>query len=162
MSDRSAPYPSYAYVVYLNRPGGLETLLGGFTATAGLSQRSFRYRTGNEFVGSRGGGNIFGGAGLMQGARTSGKVNDVTLKRGVVSAGDLWNWIAAVRGAGGAGKCDATVTLRNEAGAPVMTWKLSQAMPVRYTGPPLGGHGGDVAIEELVLCAELIEIVPPR
>jgi hypothetical protein len=55
------------------------------------------------------------------------------------------------------------VTLRDETGTPIISWKFTKAMPVRYKGPPLGGKGsGDCAIEELVLSAESIELVPPH
>ncbi len=36
-------------------------------------------------------------------------------------------------------------------------WKLSNARPLKYTGPTLSGVGGDVAVEELVLSCERIE-----
>jgi len=54
-----------------------------------------------------------------------------------------------------------TVKLKNEdatsAGA-VVSWKLINAMPIKWTGPTLTAKGGsDVAIEELVLAVEHIE-----
>ena len=40
----------------------------------------------------------------------------------------------------------------------VVTWKLINAMPTKWTGPTLTAKGGsDVAIEELVLAVEYIE-----
>jgi len=91
------------------------------------------------------------------------KANDVTLKRGVVSAGDLWNWIAAARTRPAAARSDVTITLRNESGQPVQSWRLAKALPMHFTGPTLGGKGtGDVAIESLTISAENIAIVPPR
>ncbi len=39
----------------------------------------------------------------------------------------------------------------------VVTWKLINAMPIKWTGPTLTAKGGnDVAIEELVLAVEHI------
>lgn len=98
-------------------------------------------------------------AGLSHGAHS---VGDVTLKPGVVNTTDLWSWIATARGSGASAKRVAIVTLRNRAGAPVRSWKLTNAKPKHYTGPPLGGKGGDTAMEELVLSYEGIELVPPH
>lgn len=89
------------------------------------------------------------------------KISNVTLKRGVVDSSSLWNWLTQVR-TGSAPRHDGVVTLRDETDNPVQSWKLSGAMPVKYTGPPLGGQSHDVAIEELVLSAEMITFVPPH
>ena len=68
---------------------------------------------------------------------------------------DLWEWIAQVRKTGPAAKRDVLITLRDEAGAEVQSWKLSGVVPMKYTGPTLAAKGGgDVAMEELVLSAE--------
>src|SRR5688572_988700 len=37
-------------------------------------------------------------------------------------------------------------------------WKLMNARPMKYTGPALNGKGTDLAIEELVLASERIEL----
>ena len=37
-------------------------------------------------------------------------------------------------------------------------WKLINARPMKYTGPALNGKGTDLAIEELVLASERIEL----
>lgn len=39
-----------------------------------------------------------------------------------------------------------------------MSWKLLKARPTKYTGPGLNGKGTDVAVEEIVLAAERIEL----
>jgi phage tail-like protein len=42
--------------------------------------------------------------------------------------------------------------------AAVMTWKLYNAVPMKYTGPTLNAKGGtDVAMEELVLTYERLD-----
>ncbi len=40
-----------------------------------------------------------------------------------------------------------------------MEWKLSNARPMKYTGPSFNGKGTDIAVEELVLACERIEFV---
>jgi phage tail-like protein len=86
------------------------------------------------------------------------KVGDVTLKRGVVNAANLFNWIEAARSGGAEGKHSVVLTQRDETGRPVMSWRLSNASPKKYAGPTLGGKGNDLAIEELILSSEGIEI----
>jgi hypothetical protein len=39
-----------------------------------------------------------------------------------------------------------------------MSWKLVKARPIKYTGPSLNGKGTDVAVEELVIASERIEL----
>jgi phage tail-like protein len=50
------------------------------------------------------------------------------------------------------------ISLRNEAGQTVQTWILHRAVPSKYTGPSLNIKGDDVAMEELVLRAESVEL----
>jgi hypothetical protein len=41
----------------------------------------------------------------------------------------------------------------------VQRWTLHNAMPLKYTGPTLAGKGGgDVAMEELVLSVEELQV----
>ncbi|HZD51259.1 MAG TPA: phage tail protein, partial [Silvibacterium sp.] len=51
-----------------------------------------------------------------------------------------------------------TINLLSEDHSVVQTWKLTNARPMKYTGPSLTGKGTDVAIEELVICSEHIEV----
>ncbi|VVB89330.1 T4-like virus tail tube protein gp19 [uncultured archaeon] len=87
------------------------------------------------------------------------KVPDVTLKRGVIGSLDMYLWINDVRN----GKQDAlrpvTITLQSEDRiAEAQKWKLLNARPIKYTGPALSGKGTELAIEELVLACERIEV----
>ena len=87
---------------------------------------------------------------------------DVTCKRGLVDSSDLWAWISETRTTGIQAQRDVTITLRDEANNPVQVFKLYNVVPKTYTGPALSGKGaGDVAIEELVLAPEDLEILPP-
>jgi phage tail-like protein len=134
MPSSSTPYASYAFVLLVIWPGGNETLLGGFTEVAGIPQKV----TGIQ------------------------KVSDVTLKRGLVNSGGLWNWISAARSQGSGGHRDAILTRNALAGEAVTSWRLHNARPVKYDGPTLGFGGENFAIEELVLAAENISLIAPR
>jgi phage tail-like protein len=88
------------------------------------------------------------------------KVPDVTLKRGVI--GDLetlYAWINEVRNGSQTALRTVTIELQTEDHTQtVQSWKLTNARPTKYTGPSLSGKGTDVAIEELTLAAERIDL----
>ena len=146
---RTAPYPSYNYIVNLNGPRNPEQLLGGFSDVSGLTTETHisEYRDGNEPESH------------VRKVPGSHKVGDVTLKRGIVDSSDLWDWINQTQTTGVAAQRDVVIQLRDEAGIPVQQWKLRNVVPMKYTGPTLAGKGGgEVAMEELVLSAEGFEI----
>jgi phage tail-like protein len=134
---KQSPFSLYNYQINLSIQFGPANTFGGFQEVSGLAHAYLKI-TGVH------------------------KVGDVTLKRGVVDTSSLWNWITQARGEESPIRHNATIVLRNEAGNPVQSWKLTNAKPRKYTGPALGGKGNDVAIEELILSAESIEIVPPH
>jgi phage tail-like protein len=154
MPDRTAPYPAYNYLVDLNSPfpgRGPGDVLGGFSDVSGLSTEIHisEYRNGNKKTA------------FVDKIPGSNKTNDVTLKRGLVNSQDLWDWIDKTQRTGVNAKRNVTITLRDEAGNPVQMFKLFGASPMKYTGPTLAGKGaGDVAMEELVLSVEYLEISP--
>ena len=53
-------------------------------------------------------------------------------------------------------------TLLDEARSPVQTWQFRGVVPMKYTGPTLAAKGGgDVAMEELTLSVQGLEIEAP-
>lgn len=87
------------------------------------------------------------------------KVPDVTMKRGAIGALDLYDWLDQIRNGSQDARRTVTVELQNEDhSATVLSWKLIEARPTKYTGPSLNGKGNDLAIEELVLACERIEL----
>ncbi len=154
MPNRIGPYPSYSYLVDLKQGRDPAAALGGFSDVAGLKTELHisEYRDGNDSANY---------VHKYPGMHTTG---DVTLKRGVVDSSDLWNWITSVRNNGNPSTpVDVTITLRDEANNPVQIFKLYSVTPKGYTGPTLSGKGaGDVAIEELVLAPETIEVMPAQ
>jgi len=86
-------------------------------------------------------------------------VADVTLSRGIIGSLNLYQWIDQVRNGDAAGFRTVLIHLQNEDHtAIVMTWKLLRARPVKYTAGPLDAKGTDVAMEELTLAYERLEI----
>jgi phage tail-like protein len=144
-NDRTFPYGAFNYLVNLNGGVAPDSVLGGFSDVSGIGTEMTiaEYRTGADPL-----NHVRKVPGIH-------KTSDVTLKRGIVNSSDLWAWIAQVRKEGPAAKREVVITLRDEAGSDVQSWKLRGAVPLKYTGPTLAGKGGgDVAMEELVLSAE--------
>lgn len=145
MPTRTHPYGAFNFLV--NVDGG-ETF-GGFSDVSGLGTdiTIAEYRNGNEKE-----NHVRKVPGIH-------KVGDVTLKRGVIDSKSLWDWIKDTRTNGVAAQKNVVITLLDEAQNSVQSWKLRGVVPMKYTGPTLAAKGGgDVAMEELVLSAEALEI----
>lgn len=148
MPDRVVPYRGFNFVVSF---AGADEI-GGFSDVSGLTGEVTvaGYRGGNEPE--------------LPGRRVPGmrKAGIVTLKRGVVAAAMLRRWIEDFGAHGSAaGRC-VVVILLDEGRRPVRRWILRACLPAKYAGPMLVARGGaDVAVEELVLSAEGLDIVPP-
>lgn len=89
------------------------------------------------------------------------KAADITLKRGVMGSDLLFKLLDEVRtGKGGNGKY-VKIMLMNEDRSdttPVMTWKLKNARATKVMYGPLNAKGSDVAMEELVIAYERLEL----
>jgi phage tail-like protein len=100
------------------------------------------------------------GADKVSSARKlSGRVNygNVTLRRGVTNALDLYNWWNAAR-QGDLQRRTVLITLLDAEGKDVRRWMVVRAWPVRYAGPSLNAQGNDVVIETLELANEGVEV----
>ena len=81
------------------------------------------------------------------------KYGNVTLKWGVTSSMELYNWFRdAVNG--DIQRRTVVIRLQDVAGDDVAAWEILQAWPCRMTGPTLNAVDGGVAMEELELCHE--------
>ena len=84
---------------------------------------------------------------------------DVTLKRGVIGSLNLYVWLDQVRNGDQNALRTVTISLQNEDHtAVVMTWKLLRARPIKHISGPLNAKGTDVAMEELVLAYERLQL----
>lgn len=87
------------------------------------------------------------------------KVPDVTMKRGLIGALDLYTWLNEVRNGSQEQLKTVNIKLMSEDRNTIaQEWKLTNARPMKYTGPTLSGTATEVAVEELVLAAERIDI----
>ena len=87
------------------------------------------------------------------------KSSDVTLKRGVIGSLNLYSWLNDIRNGNQKAFRDVVVQLQNEDhSSVVMTWTLKRARITKYTCGPLNAKGTDVAMEEMVLAYERLEM----
>jgi phage tail-like protein len=142
---RQVPYGAFNFIVNF---AGSE-VFGGFSDVSGIGSEITvaEYRYGNDKENH------------VRKVPGVHKVGDVTLKRGVINSESVWQWIRDVRSNGVNGQKDVSITLLDEARNPVQTWMLRNVIPMKYTGPTLAAKGGgDVAMEELVLSAEGLDV----
>jgi phage tail-like protein len=86
-------------------------------------------------------------------------VGDVTLRRGVIGSLALFTWLEQVGSGDPAGLRDVTIQLQSEdRSAVATTWRLRRARIVRHASGPFHGRGTDVAVEEITLAYERLEI----
>jgi len=84
---------------------------------------------------------------------------NVTLRRGIIGSLNLYAWINQVRNGDANARRTVTITLLSEDLANVvLTWKLLRAWPVKYAFADLNAKGTDVAMEEIVLAYERLEM----
>jgi len=120
----------------------------GFSEVTGLTQenQAIEYRDGSfpEYSSVK-----------MPGLR---KFSNITLKRGVIQGdNELFAWLSTVQ-LNTVERRDLVVSLLNEEHAPVMTWKVQNAFPVKVEGPQLKASGNEVAIESIELAHEGLEV----
>ncbi len=149
--QRDNPYGTFNFQVNLGGAGADPTSIqGGFQEVTGLNIEvtSADYRNGNEK------------ANHVRKVNGLYKVGDITLTRGLMGALQLYQWIDRVRTGDPTAPQNVTIQLFDETGQnAVFTWRLTNARPIRYNAPGLNGKTGtDVAIEELVLSCEDLQI----
>jgi len=87
------------------------------------------------------------------------KATDVIMRRGVIGSLSLYQWFNDIRNGNQNAMRSVTISLQNEDHSEVvMTWKLLRARIIKYSGGPLNGKGTDVAMEEIVLAYERLEL----
>ncbi len=87
------------------------------------------------------------------------KSTDVTLKRGVIGSLSLYDWLNQIRNGDQNAFRNVVVQLQNEDHtAVVQTWKLLRARIIKHTSGPMNAKGTDVAMEELVVAYERLEM----
>jgi len=145
---RDRPYPQFNFLVDLGT-GSTDGPQAGFQEVSAISTEVtvVEYRNGN----SKENGPI-----KITGLN---KASDVTMKRGVIGALDLYSWLNDIRNGNQNALRTVTIQLQNEDHSQVVqSCKLLRARIIKHTSGPLNARGGDVAIEEMVLAYERLEL----
>jgi phage tail-like protein len=145
---RERPYVQFNFLVDL----GTGTTAGpeaGFQEISGIGMEVTvsEYRAGNHKENS-----VMKITGLN-------KSSDVTLKRGVIGSLNLYDWLDDIRDGDQTAFRTVVIQLQNENHTDVvMTWKLMRARITKAVFGPFNAKGTEVAMEEMVLAYERLEM----
>ena len=145
---RDRPYAQFNFLVDLGT-GDTDGPEAGFQecSTISMSVDLIEYRNGNEKENH---------PRKLTGLQ---RVGDVTLKRGIIGSLNLYKWLDQIRNGDQAAFRTVVIHLQNEDHtAIVTTWKLLRARIIKHTSGPLNAKGTDVAMEELTLAYERLEM----
>lgn len=145
---RERPYVQFNFLVNLG-DGVTEGAQAGFqeVSAIGMEVTVAEYRNGNERENS------------VRKITGLNKSQDVTLKRGVIGSLNLYQWLNEIRNGNQSAIRTVTIQLQNEDhSAVVQEWVLQRARIIKYTCGPLNAKGTDVAMEEMVLAFERLEM----
>lgn len=132
------PLPSYHFVVDW---GGQRS---SFSEVSGLGIET-------EIIDYREGGSKQLGNTRLPGLR---KFTNLVLKRGIVANdNDLFQWMNS-HTSGNVERRNLTIKLLNESHEPVVTWKVNNAWPCKFTIGDLKAAANEVAIESIELVYE--------
>ncbi len=145
---RDRPYTQFNFIVDLG-DGQTDGPKAGFQEVSGIGMEVAvaEYRAGNSKENS-----VMKITGLN-------KSTDVTMKRGVIGSLDLYQWLDQIRNGDQKALRTVTVQLQNEDHTEIVqTWKLLRARIIKHTSGPFNAKGTEVAMEELVLAYERLEM----
>ena len=145
---RDRPYVQFNFLVDLG-DGNTEGAQAGFQEVSGLSSDVVvtEYRNGNAREN-----------GVMK-LTGLNRVSDVTLRRGLMGSLALYDWFNDIRNGNAKALRTVTIQLMNEDHSEVvMTWKLRRARITKHTSGPFNAEGTEVAMEEIVLVCERLEL----
>ena len=144
---RDTPYAQFNFLVDLGT-GNTDGPQAGFQecSAIGMQLEVIEYRNGNDRSNE------------VRKLTGLARADDVTLRRGIIGSLDLYQWIDELRNGQNATRT-VTIHLQSEDHSQVVqSWKLLRARIVKHTSGPLNAKGTDVAIEELTLAYERLEL----
>jgi len=145
---RERPYVQFNFLVDLGT-GNTDGADAGFQELSGIGMEVTvsEYRNGNEKENS------------VRKITGLNKSTDVTMKRGVIGSLTLYNWLNQIRNGDQSAYRNVVIQLQNEDHtAVVQEWKLLRARIIKHTSGPFNAKGSDVAMEELVIAYERLEM----
>ncbi len=145
---RDKPYVQFNFLVNLG-DGNTDGAEAGFQecSNIGMEVTVAEYRRGNDKENS------------VRKITGLNKATDVTLKRGVIGSLNLYNWLNDIRNGNQNAERTVIIQLQNEDHTEIVqTWKLLRARIIKHVSGPMNAKGTDVAMEELTLAYERLEM----
>jgi len=145
---RERPYVQFNFLVDLG-DGNTAGAQAGFQEVSGIGMEVTvaEYRNGNEKENA------------VRKITGLNKSTDVTMKRGVIGSLNLYQWLDQIRNGDQTALRTVLIHMQNEDhSATVQTWKLLRARIIKHTSGPMNAKGTDVAMEELVVAYERLEM----
>jgi phage tail-like protein len=145
---RERPYVQFNFLVDLGT-GSTDGPEAGFQelSNIGMEVNVAEYRNGNEKENA------------VRKITGLNKATDVTLKRGVIGSLNLYEWLNQIRNGDQGAIRTITIQQQNEDHTQVVqTWKLLRARIIKHVSGPFNAKGSDVAMEELTLAYERLEM----
>ncbi len=145
---RDKPYVQFNFLVNLG-DGNTDGAEAGFQecSNIGMEVTVAEYRRGNDRENS------------VRKITGLNKATDVTLKRGVIGSLNLYNWLNDIRNGNQNAERTVIIQLQNEDHTEIVqTWKLLRARIIKHVSGPMNAKGTDVAMEELTLAYERLEM----
>ena len=145
---RERPYAQFNFLVDLGT-GNTDGPGAGFQECSeiGMSVDVIEYRNGNEKENA------------VRKLTGLNRVNDVTLRRGIIGSLNLYQWLDQIRNGDAAAYRTVLIHLMSEDHTQtVQTWKLLRARIIKHSSGPLNAKGTDVAMEELTLAYERLQL----
>jgi len=146
--ERENPYSNFNFIVLID---GQEA--AAFSDVSGLDSENtpIEYREGADATNA------------MRKLPGMEKYSNVVLKRGITGSLSLWEWRKQVRDSTSTAppRKEVTIKLLNEMAdrnQPAMSFRLRNAWPSKLTGPTLNAKGTEIAIEQLELVHERLDI----
>jgi phage tail-like protein len=146
--QRDTPYSQFNFLVDIGS-GSTDGADAGFQEVSelGMEVAVAEYRAGNAKTNE------------VQKITGLAKYPNISLKRGLIGSLTLYKWLDQIRNGDQSALRTVTIQLLNEDRTQVvLTWKLLRARIVKHTSGPLNAKGTDVAMEEMVLAYERLEM----
>lgn len=141
--DRKDPYRGFNFEVQIDN-----TVVAGFRECSGLSFDTdpVEYREGTDRP--------------LHVRKLTGlrKFANIVLKRGFTDSDVLWLWYKNLLN-GKSDRRNGSIVLRDEEHKDVLRWEFENGWITKWEGPTLNATGNDVAIENIEIAVERVEMV---
>lgn len=85
------------------------------------------------------------------------KVSDITLRNGVATSNDIWDWFKKIL-QGNFERRNVSIVVVNQKGEEQQRWSFIEALPVKWTGPEFKSGQSAPAIQSLQLTHKGLQI----